>query len=241
MTQNVSDPTWTDIAGAAILFAQLLVLIGAAIVAWHQVREARRLREERNRPFVVVDFDRQEGSRAILLTISNIGTSLARDVRFEFTPELESTWSYVPFSELKMFRDGIATLAPQKMIQTIFDIAPQRFDRRHELPDVYEARVNYKDERAQRSFEETMHLDLGIYWNLTHVERRGIHDMHERLKDIREEMKKWTATGGGLLRVSPDDMAAREERWLHTYAPPPTPLRRLLGMIRRAWQRVRRV
>jgi hypothetical protein len=211
MTQ---DPTWTDIAGVVTLGLQLLVRVGAAIVAWRQVREATHLREQQNRPFVVIDFERQERTRAIMLKISNLGTSLARDVRFNFTPPLESTWEHVAFNELKMFRDSISTLAPGKVIQTIFDISHERWAKREELPDVYEARVRYTDETGKRPFDERMHLDLGIYWNLTQIERYGIHDVHERLKDIRNELKKWTATGGGLLRLSPEDLTARNERLL---------------------------
>jgi len=236
MTPNPPDPTWTDIAGVGLLGAQLLLLAVAAYVAWRQVREARDLREQQNRPFVVIDFERQENTRAILLTISNIGTSLARNVRFEFNPALGSTWSYVPFDELKMFRDGIATLAPGKVIRTIFDISHQRWERREELPDVYEARIQYTDEQGKRPFDETMHLDLGIYWNLAQVDRRGIHDVHERLKDIRNEMKKWTVTGGGLLSMSPEDVSARNERLLQMHSPP-TRLGRAVGALRSAWAR----
>jgi hypothetical protein len=47
---------------------------------------------------------------------------------------------------------------------------------------------------------------------LIRVERRGPHDIHERLKDIRNEMRKWTAGTRGLLRLSPDENRAEEER-----------------------------
>ena len=120
----------------------------------------------------------------------------------------------------KMFSDGIPTLAPGKVIQTLFDVSVQRFPRRHELPDVYEARIQYTDDTGKRSFDERMNLDLGVYWNLTFVERHGIHDTHARLKEIRDIFKKWTAsTGGGLLRVSPDEAAEREERMLRMLDP----------------------
>jgi hypothetical protein len=105
----------------SILGAQLLVLTGAAFVAWRQVAEARRLREEQNRPFVVIDFERQETTKTIFLTISNIGTSLARDVRFDITPALRAAMTLVPFSDIKVLSDGISTLAPGKVIRTVFD------------------------------------------------------------------------------------------------------------------------
>jgi hypothetical protein len=44
---------------------QLLVLVVAAIVAWRQVKEARRLREAQAQPFVVVDFEVEEQSHQI--------------------------------------------------------------------------------------------------------------------------------------------------------------------------------
>jgi hypothetical protein len=57
-------------------------------VAWRQVREARRLREQQTRPFVVIDFEVAQNA-IVFLPISNIGTTLARDVRFEIEPRLK--------------------------------------------------------------------------------------------------------------------------------------------------------
>jgi hypothetical protein len=212
-----ADPTWTDISQTAIQAATLFVIAAAAVVAWWQVREARHLRLEQNRPFVVIDFEREEASRGILLKITNIGNSLARDVRFEFDPPLEATWSHVPFNELKMFSDGIPTLPPGKVIQTLFDISVQRFPRRDELPDIYKARVRYTDEKGKRPFDELITLDLGIYWNLTFVERRGLHDIYKLLEKMLAEFKKWTAGSRGLLHLSPQEMAEREEEILRRF------------------------
>ena len=103
------DPKWTDVAQVVILAAELLVLVVAAAVAWRQVREARRLREDQSRPFVVIDFE-VEGM-LFFLRISNIGTTLARNVRFEINPPLSSAIEN-PFSEMQILRDGAPTLAP---------------------------------------------------------------------------------------------------------------------------------
>jgi hypothetical protein len=48
--------------------------VAAAIVAWRQVGEARRLREAQAEPFVVVDFDVQD-SREIYIVISKCDSS----------------------------------------------------------------------------------------------------------------------------------------------------------------------
>jgi hypothetical protein len=44
---------WTSSDWAGLTF---LVLVVAAFVAWRQVKEAQRLREEQARPFVVIDI-----------------------------------------------------------------------------------------------------------------------------------------------------------------------------------------
>jgi hypothetical protein len=196
-----SGPNWTDVAQVAILAV-------AAVVAWRQVREARRLREQQTRPFVVIDFEVEQNA-IVFLAISNIGTTLARDVRFEIEPRLQSSMD-IPLNDLKMLGEGISSLAPGKSIRTVFDSLIQR--KPLGLPDLYAVTARYTDETGDRPFEEKLDLDLGVYWNLIRVERRGQHDIHERLKDIRNEMRKWTAGTRGLLRLSPDENRAEEER-----------------------------
>jgi len=182
--------TWTDEAQVYLVAAQLVVLIAAAIFAWRQVKEARVLREEQNRPFVVVDVQSDPGS-LVYLEVVNMGTSLACDVRIEIDPPLESAID-IPVGKLKMLNEGIATLAPGKKYRTFFD---QGF-RRHEdsdLPMNYAAAVTYTDEKGKRSFKETMSLDLDLYMDIAEVPRHGEHDIHERLKEIRDIFKKWTS------------------------------------------------
>lgn len=97
----------------------------AAVVAWRQVREARRLREEQQRPFVVIDFEVERGYIAFL-AVSNLGTSLARNVRFNFEPTLESAIPSVALDKMKMLNAGTSTLAPGKKIRTFFDMGNRR-------------------------------------------------------------------------------------------------------------------
>lgn len=114
--------TWTDEAQVYLVAAQLVVLIAAVIFALRQVREARVLREEQNRPFVVVDVQSDPGS-LVYLEVVNMGTSLARDVRIEIDPPLESAID-IPVGKLKMLSEGIATLAPGKKYRSLFDQGP---------------------------------------------------------------------------------------------------------------------
>jgi hypothetical protein len=62
-------------AWAACATVAVYVVLG--IFAWIQVLQARRLREEQARPFVIVDF---EPGFLIYLTVENIGRTMAREI-----------------------------------------------------------------------------------------------------------------------------------------------------------------
>jgi hypothetical protein len=201
--------TWTDEAQVYLVAAQLVVLIIAALVAWRQVREARRLREEQSRPFVVIELDSPQ--RPFFdLVVKNLGTSMARNVRFEFDQEPDSTMNHASIDRLKIFKDGIANFPPGKEFRTLFDSAIKRF--KAELPDVYSVRVTYEDQEGKRHFDEMMDIDFGLYWNRMSVTRYGVHDIYKQMDSIRGIVSKWGASpGGGILHVTPDDVARRNK------------------------------
>ena len=214
---------WTDKLSAIATATTAGVILAAGLIAWWQASETRRLRKAQIRPFVVVDFDALSEAPFIYLVISNIGSTLARNVRFEFRQPLSSSIdrpdSEDSISKLNIFTKGIPSLAPGKTISLLFDSAIQRYA--SNLPDCYDVRVSYEGggekgwlgARKTESYEDWMVLDLGIYFNTHRIMRRGLHDIHERLKEIAGEMKKWSASGRGLLVLDPADVREREERF----------------------------
>jgi hypothetical protein len=201
---------WTDEAQVYLVAAQLLVLVAAAIFAWRQVREARVLREEQNRPFVVVDIEVESGYM-MYLEIVNMGTSLARDVRIEIDPPLESAID-IQVNKLKMLNEGIATLAPGKKYRTFFEMSFRRNEDRPDLPLNHKARVRYRDEKGKRSFDETLILDMGQYMHMHTVTRHGIHDVHKQLEAIQKTLKGWSANlGRGMVAMGYEEEKARED------------------------------
>jgi hypothetical protein len=202
--------TWTDKAQVYLVAGQLFVLILAALVAWRQVREARRLREEQIRPFVVVDFD-VEGGYLTFLEVANIGTSLARDVCIEIDPPLASATKGVDVSNLKMLNEGITTLAPGKKYRTFFDMGFRRV--KSDLPMNYAATITYWDSVHKRRFHEELNLDLDLFMNLETINRAGLHEIHKQLEQIQTLIKKWSSgTGGGLVAMSLEESRVEEER-----------------------------
>jgi hypothetical protein len=59
----------------------IYVVLG--LFVWRQVREARKLREEQARPFVIVDFD---PGFLVYLTVENLGRTIARDISIQGIP-----------------------------------------------------------------------------------------------------------------------------------------------------------
>jgi hypothetical protein len=205
-----SPVTWTDEAQVYLVAAQLLVLVAAAIFAWRQVREARVLREEQNRPFVVVDIEVESGYM-MYLEVVNMGTSLARDVRIEIDPPLESAID-IQVNKLKMLNEGIATLTPGKKYRTFFEMSFRRNEDRPDLPLNHKARVRYWDEKKKRFFDEILVLDMGQYMHMHTVTRHGIHDVHKQLDAIQKTLKGWSANiGRGMVAMSYEEARARED------------------------------
>lgn len=202
--------TWTDIAQVGLVAGQLVVLIAAATFAWSQVREARVLREEQNRPFVVVDIEVESGYM-MYLEVVNMGTSLARDVSIEIDPPLESAID-IQVNKLKMLNEGIATLPPGKKYRTFFEMSFRRNEDRRDLPMNHTARVRYWDEKRKRAFDETLILDMGQYMHMHTVTRHGIHDIHKQLDAIQKTLKGWSANlGRGMVAMSQQEAKARED------------------------------
>ncbi|MGH3029412.1 MAG: hypothetical protein ACRDNE_01340 [Gaiellaceae bacterium] len=120
--------------------------------------------------------------------------------------------SLIGAGELKMFKEGIPSLAPGKQITTLFDNFPSRNEAG--LGDSYRVTVEYRADFGD-PLKEDLFLDLGLYRNRISVTRHDIHHVHARLKEIRDLFKTWTAkVGDGLLIVPPDERKRRTAEYL---------------------------
>jgi hypothetical protein len=196
---------------ALATMGQLIVLVVAALYARAQVREARELRKDEARPYVMVDFE-PDRSPLVNLVVANLGRTMARNVRIEVDPPFDSSVyrsGPVPLAKFKLFSEGIPSLAPGKRIVLLFD---QMLDREKlQLPDSYRVRLSYEWDGGEPLSEE-LRLDLDLYRPLRRVQLGTVHDLSETLNKIRQQLEKWSAgTGGGLLVLSPEDRRRRNE------------------------------
>lgn len=202
--------TTTDVLQTIFIGGQLLLLGLAAVFGWRQLAHAKDLRDAQTRPFVVIDLGSSRQG-FFDLVVTNIGSTMARNVTFEFEPPMVTSKEYTDIYELKAFKDGISTLPPGKEFRTLLDFGPPRY--KEKLPDFYRVKVSYWGDPGDRTYAEEMDLDFGLYWNRHYITLRDIHDVHKQLEIIAKEMQHWRpGIGSGLLAVSPEDVRKRQDQ-----------------------------
>lgn len=202
--------TTTDVLQTIFIGGQLALISLAAVFGWRQLAHAKDLRDAQTRPFVVIDLgSTRQGFFDLVIT--NIGSTLARDVTFNFDPPMVTSKDYADIYDLKAFTEGISTLPPGKEFRTLLDFGPPRYEEK--LPDFYRVKVSYWGDPGDRPYTEEMDLDFGLYWNRRFITLRDIHDVHKQLETIAKEIQRWRpGVGSGLLAVSPEDVRERHEQ-----------------------------
>ncbi|MGN6129151.1 MAG: hypothetical protein ACTHOK_02305 [Nocardioidaceae bacterium] len=176
-----------------------------------------RLREEQARPFVVVDFQPSAvWGNIIEIVFENVGQTLAKDVRFHFSPELESSQGSegYDFKNSVLIRRGIPSMPPGKRFAALFDLSHERI--KTDLPMAYSVRVDMKDafDRQQPTLEYV--LDLNFMYGFRRIDAKTIHDVAKSLKEIETNVGRWTQHFNGL-RVWVRDEDAYLERENEAY------------------------
>jgi hypothetical protein len=190
-------PTGTNWAAVAALaaWATVLIYIVIGLFAWRQVHEARTLREEQARPFVIVDF---EPGWLVYLTVENLGRTIARDVSIHFDKPLTSSLQgRRELDESPLFREPIPALPPGKKIRVLFDQFNDRTEAK--LPLRYDVAVRYRGRSGGKEWKETYRLDLGMYVGSA-LPPKGIPELVAEVESMRKEIEKWK--GGGLRGLS---------------------------------------
>lgn len=202
--------TTYNLVSVILVGAQLIVLVAAAWYALSQAREARRLREEQFRPFVVVDVE-IDNSRILEIVVRNVGLTMARDVQFEVDPPFVTSMDNYNLNEMKLFANGIATFPPGKEYKTLFDSLVQR-SQMH-LDREYTVLVTYTDPSGKRKFSEPSTIDLGIYRDFLYRRESDVGDIVDELKKLGKTFDKWTYSLGGVKTLNPDEARAESDRF----------------------------
>jgi hypothetical protein len=107
-----------EIAVLAQVLSSLATFVVAAGILY-QGREARRARDDEDRPQIIVDAD-YTGRFTTNIVVRNIGHGTAKNITFEFSAPLESTSGH-DINELPYFKHGINFMAPQTDLPAVWD------------------------------------------------------------------------------------------------------------------------
>ncbi len=107
-----------DTATAAQLVSSLATFV-VALGILYQGRQARKARDDQDRPQIIVDAD-YTGRFTTNIVVRNIGHGMAKNITFEFSASLQST-SGADITELPYFKHGINFMAPQTDLPAVWD------------------------------------------------------------------------------------------------------------------------
>lgn len=192
---------------AAAAVGGLVVALVVAGFAWVQLRQAKRLREEKARPYVIVDIDFR--GTGVSIVIQNIGATPAYDVRVGFDKTLETTMTRrKPLEDVAAFKRPIPMIAPGRTIQVPFDRMPDRL-KRHDLPTEYVATVEYRDSRRWKTREDYP-FDLATYED-TLMPKKGLPEVAHALEDLNRSLRSMKTHNALRVLTSDHDRETRRE------------------------------
>ena len=167
----LSAQDWTAIGTIAttVILATTLGFVG-----W-QVLEARKLRREQFRPWVVVSFHFR--SIIAFASIQNVGRTAARNVRIRFDPPIASTLDLVD-GEVAMLREPIPQLAPGEERLLLLDRVPDRL--KSALPRSHDVHVEYADHNNRRLPADAFVLDFNLL-DGARLPDKGMNDLVEEV------------------------------------------------------------
>lgn len=184
------------------LIGTAFLLIGL-IYGAVQLAQARQLRLDQARPFVLVHFT--VGDRLLnvsYLEVVNAGSVVACDVRLTFEPRVKVAAGEDAEYLNRFIDNGFMTLVPGAKRSTVFDVGPERQaarDKGEPIPNEYRVTVNYQDrpeperrrilrDRRPRRFSETYNLDAGEFDPMLYFETKTVHDVAQELELLRKAL-----------------------------------------------------
>jgi len=147
--------------------------------------------------------------------LSNIGATMAREVKVIITPPLEPGVFHDRDEQSHPLRKfearlsaGIPTLPPGKTIRMLFDLFAHRPPEKG-YADLYRVKASYTADATGKHYDEDVELDFGVYRALIRVTKNGSHEIHKQLEKIAGEMARWSSSGSGLLTTTHDEQRRR--------------------------------
>jgi hypothetical protein len=177
-----------DIAVLAQVLSSLATFVVAAGILY-QGREARKARNDEDRPQIIVDAD-YTGRFTTNIVVRNIGRGIAKNITFEFSAPLESTSGY-DITELPYFRNGINFMAPQTDLPAVWDsyhnVVKTLKDK--DLTEGITIVSKYEDRQGER-YQTTWTINPLLLEGSGYSEYKGYEDEVQALQDQAKALER---------------------------------------------------
>ncbi len=177
-----------DIAVLAQLLSSLATFVVAAGILY-QGREARKARNDEDRPQIIVDAD-YTWRFTTNIVVRNIGRGIAKNITFEFSAPLESTSGY-DITELPYFRNGINFMAPQTDLPAVWDsyhnVVKTLKDK--DLTEGITIVSKYEDRQGER-YQTTWTINPLLLEGSGYSEYKGYEDEVQALQDQAKALER---------------------------------------------------
>jgi hypothetical protein len=200
-----------DIGVIAQILSSLATFVVAAGILY-QGREARRARNDEDRPQIIVDAD-YTGRFTTNIVVRNIGHGMARNITFEFSAPIEST-SGSDITELPYFKHGINFMAPHTDIATVWDSYQNVVQNLRDkgLTEGVTITSKYEDRQGE-SYETEWTINPLLLEGSGYSEYKGYEDEVQALEDqaraleriaddIRQAINRRQEDGGGSAETT---------------------------------------
>lgn len=190
-----------------------------AIITWRYVRltkhileEHRLMRLDANKPEIMVSLLPHETHLAwVMLCVENIGTGLARHLKFTADPSSISSFDR-PLEEIGFLKREIGVLAPGRKMQSFLVSAVGKFDELKQQP--LKITVTYKDSE-DGEYEEEFPLEFSELEGLSH-EGSPLFEIAKAIQDVRKVLHNLT-TGVSKPIILTESLSEydRRQRTMH--------------------------
>lgn len=166
----------------------------SARAAENTIQEMKAAREEESAPFVVVYFNYiHSRHQSLYLVVENIGKSIARDIKLEFTPPLQvSQFNRDRIENNMLLKNGIKSLVPNYKIPIPFDFLMHYIQAN--LPMEYTVKVTYWGNPSLPPIVLEYPLDLNHFKYIDFVTETGLSEIDETLRRFESHFSQYSSS-----------------------------------------------
>ena len=169
-------------------FVLAIVTIVYVCLTRRILKEQRLMRLDANKPEIVVSLLPHETHIAwVMLCVENIGTGLARHLKFTADPSSISSFDK-PLEEIGFLKREIEVFAPGRKMQSFLVSAVGKFDELKQQP--LKITVTYKDSEDGK-YADTFPLDFSELEGLSH-EGSPLFEIAKAIQDVKQVLRDLT-------------------------------------------------